>query len=168
MCSDREGLLLWSLHGNGTAAKTLQWQWEEKERRGNRSEINWKETMNTGIFSVQSCNKIKLCGRKENTESGMFWCCSGMNLTYILFTTEKNAMSWNKTAPVACDQLHLTLKSIQTACSWFFLLCSSMLLYWGKKSLNALWDVQLSLLSSTKSLQDFFFFLQTNDATHNA
>lgn len=33
MCSDREDLLLWSLHGNGTAAKTQQWQREEKGRR---------------------------------------------------------------------------------------------------------------------------------------
>lgn len=68
MCSDREGLLLWSLHGNGTAAKTQQWQREEKGRRLTALciflfKINWKRK---NCACTQGANITSKCTREIN------------------------------------------------------------------------------------------------------
>lgn len=59
MFSDREGPLLWSHHGNGTAAKTLQWQWRKKGGRAvvRQTERRWIQE----LVERKSCNKIRLC-----------------------------------------------------------------------------------------------------------
>lgn len=87
----------------------------------------------------------------------MFWCCPGMNLTYILFTTETkcNVIKQNST----CGLWPTSFKpEINSNCLLLVFSSSVRLCFCIEEKIlirNALWDVQLSLLS-TKSLQDFF------------
>ena len=92
MCSDREGPLLWTLHGNGTAAKTLQWQWGAKGRRKVQGDCEWDkltgEDEHWDHFSAILQQNATLW-EKNSWESEM---CSGINLKW----KKKNAVTYKR------------------------------------------------------------------------
>lgn len=72
MCSDREGLLLCSLHGNGTAAKTQQWAARWRKEGGER---HWDKLGEEELWMHTRCKHyVQMYQRDERDVQLSFYC----------------------------------------------------------------------------------------------